>query len=427
MANVSRKRKRNSSGVTRKSARRRINPKRRQVAKKVTAAAKRKLRSKPWKVTALKRVQAKQNKTPNAPGPSQSQELLKHTFRKPRYRVNNKFGWKYILEGAGTYYTCPEGQQAAILGTPMLTVPQLTTAAAGAAGRFDVLPWDLNPYTRSTGSAAFPGKLTVSGPLPEDVVIGQTSLYDDRIYLSKVTGHMDVLNATGHGIAYVDVYWLLAKHDYDRDPVTSFVNSVVNDGFPNAGPNPPNNTGQPPFVQLGPGGMTAGAPGASAYGLKPYQVPNFGKFWKCFHKNTFVLQPGEQKRTYLNLNVNRTLMRSEFGNIKDANENIYTFRGLTVQAMVVFRGGIVMTNTSTGGVGTQRVSYAPVKIALQDYHKYHFHAMPRSPENSSFTRINPFYWDSASDYVMQVNNEGVITETRLSDGTNVPTVFEYAS
>lgn len=427
MANVSRKRKRNSSGVARKSARRRVNPKRRQVAKKVTAAAKRKLRSKPWKVTVLKKVQSKQNKTPNTPGPSQSQELVKHMFRKPRFRVNNKFGWKYILEGAGTYYTCSEGQQAAILGTPILTVPQLTTAAVGSAGRFDVLPWDLNPYTRTSGSAAFPGKTTITGPLPEDVNIGQATLYNDRVYLSKLTGHLDLLNCTAHSIAYVDVYWLLAKHDYDRDPVTSFVNSVVNDAFANSGPAPPKNTGQPASVQIGPGGATAGYPGATQYGLKPYQVPNFGKFWKCFHKNTFVLQPGEQKRSYLDFDINKVLMRSEYNNIADANVNIYTCKSLTVQAMVVFRGGITMTNTQQSGLGTQRVTYSPVKIALQDRHVYHFHAMPKSAENASFTRVNPFFWDSAADYIQQIDEEGKVMETSLATGVVAATPQEYAA
>lgn len=427
MANVSRKRKRNSSGVTRKSARRRINPKRRQVAKKVTAAAKRKLRSKPWKVTTLKKVQAKQNKTPNSPGPSQSQEIVRHTFRKPRYRVNNKFGWKYIMEGNGTYFTSPEGQQAAFLGTPILTVPQLTSAAVGAAGRFDVMPWDLNPYARSSGSTAFPGKMTITGPLPEDVVVGQTSIYNDRLYLSKITGHMDILNATGHGIAYVDVYWLLAKHDYDRDPVVSFVNSVVNDGFANTGPAPPKNTGQEPWHVMSPAGALAGYPSATEYNLKPYQVPNFSKFWKCFHKNTYVLQPGEQKRSYIDFNINKVLMRSEFGNILDANVNIYTCKNLTVQCMVVFRGGITMTNTNTGGTGTQRVTYAPVKCALTDRHVYHFHAMPRAAENSSFTRVNPFFWDSSVDYIQQINEEGTVMETNLATGAVGPTTQEYAA
>lgn len=422
---LKRKRKPSTRPYARKSARTRAGPKRGRATRKTVAKAKAVAkRPKKW---AVRKVQAKQNKTPGYPGPSQSQEMFKHTFRKPRYRVNNKYGWKYILEGAGTYYTCPEGQQAAILGTPMLTVPQLTTAVVGGAGRFDVLPWDLNPYARTSGSAAFPGKMNITGPLPEDVAIGQLSLYNDRIYLSKITGHMDILNATAHGIAYCDVYWLLAKHDYDRDPVTSFVNSVVNDGFANTGPNAPKNTGQEASVQLGPGGMLAGWPGATTYGLKPYQVSNFGKFWKCVHKNTFVLQPGEQKRTYLNLNINRTLQKSEFGNILDANVNIYTFKNLTLQAMVVFRGGITMTNTSSGGAGTQRVSYAPVKIALQDYHKYHFHAMPKHEENASFTRVNPFYWDSAADYVQQIDAEGRNIETQLSSGTNIEVHQEYAS
>lgn len=250
------------------------------------------------KNTALNRRSADDQAAPTQTG-------FHHYFKKKGLKVSSKWGWKYINQGSGNYvWTSSEGQQGYFNMPGILTVPQMTstsdTSALANDTTFDCLPWDLNPYKYNTGSALFTGGANITFPY-----------YEDRIYLQKVSGFLDLLNTSSVSAAFVDVYWLVSKQALAVTPSAQVANAVIHDSFANADAT----KGQVAYVQrrtalgTGAGAGTVGYPTMDVYGMHPQQLPSFSKFFKIIRKDNMVLSPGESRRTYATFHYNESQLK----------------------------------------------------------------------------------------------------------------------
>jgi len=274
-----------------------IGTKRKNTSSGKTKAKKKKQKTKK-KNTMLNRRAADDQAAPTQTG-------FHHYFKKKGMKVKSKWGWKYIQQGSGNYvWTSTEGQQGYFNMPGIMTVPQMTstsdTSALANDTTFDCLPWNLNPYQYTTGSSLFTGGANVTFPM-----------YEDRIYLQKVSGFLDLLNTSTVSAAFVDVYWLVSKQALAVTPSAQVANSVIHDSFANADPT----KGQVAYVQrttalgTGTGKGTVGYPTMDVYGMHPQQLPSFSKFFKIIRKDNMVLSPGESRRTYATFHYNESQLK----------------------------------------------------------------------------------------------------------------------
>jgi len=276
-----------------------VGTKRKNTSSGKTKAKKKKQKSKS-RNTALNRRSADDQAAPTQTG-------FHHYFKKKGMKVKSKWGWKYIQQGSGNYvWTSTEGQQGYFNMPGIMTVPQMTsTSQVGVLANdttFDVLPWDLNPYKYNTGSALFTGGANITFPY-----------YEDRIYLQKVSGFLDLLNTSTVSAAFVDVYWLVSKQALAVLPSAQVANAVIHDSFANADAT----KGQLAYIQRTTAiGTTAsggegrvGYPTMDVYGMHPQQLPSFSKFFKIIRKDNMVLAPGESRRTYATFHYNENQLK----------------------------------------------------------------------------------------------------------------------
>lgn len=305
--------------------------------------------------------------------------IVIHKRKKKKY--NDKLGWKYTSQGAGNFTnSCLMGKQNFFYLDSCMSMGQMTTVSTTDATLFDVLPWDLNPFSRSTGSNATfltGGANTTAG-----------SYAEDRVHLTRVVGHIDILNCSTLGTMFVDIYWVIPKNNIARWPDVEFANSIINDAFLVGAAA----TGQSADTQRT--GIAAGAPVAgylegSTYGVKPTQFLNFNKQYKVVKHMHYMLAAGEQRRTYTTYEYNKTMMKGDWLNQTDGISPVVK-AGITLIPFIVFRGSLGVAQDTVGAT-TKIGTYAPVEITANYQYTYHWHPVGNIAERTSYSRVNPWF------------------------------------
>lgn len=346
-----------------------------------------KAQKKPRKKRKIK--ETKTDKVPDQNIAAPTSHGFHYSFKKSKAKVSSKWGWKYIQQGTGNYLvTCTEGKQNILTVPGILTVPQMITAAAtvGGAGQvlandayFDCLPWDLNPYKFNTGSTLFSGGANTA-----------YGFYEDKIYLEKVSGFLDLLNTSTVSAAYCDVYWLVAKQTLSTSVATTLNSCITHDSFAGAA-----NKGQAVYVgrsvATNANTVVSGYPDIEVYGLKPQQLPTFSKFYKIVQKDNLVLAPGESRRTYATFHYNENQLKADWLALTDGQANAVSKKNRTVFPVVFFRGAAVLGYDDSTSITTGQLTYASVQLAANFEWTYHWHAVKKLQDSVSFTRINPYF------------------------------------
>jgi hypothetical protein len=346
------------------------------VGPKGTATIKKQISKKVKKKT----VEPKRKAPPNEVAQS-TQTGFSFRFKKRHRRVNDKMGWKYIQQGRGSsVVSCNEGQQNYFAVPGIMTVLQMNAVSGSNSDAFEVLPWDLNPYQWDTGS----GKWAQNAD-------NTTAAYKrDTVYLSKVSGFLDILNCSATNHNFVDLYWCVAKTTSVADPSTAFTDSITDDSFTGTAAA----NGQIASVQVtgiaAGTNPTAGFVSGNTYGIKPTMFPSFNKRWKVIKKDNVVLAPGEQRRTYATFHYNENQTKIDWGNLYTGITANLVKANRTIYPFIVFRGASCIVKDTAGG-SSERLSYSRVECAANYQWTYHWHPVKNNIERFSYTRVNPYF------------------------------------
>jgi len=328
-----------------------------------------------------KKIREPKRKAPPNEVAQSTQTGFNYKFKKRHRRVNDKLGWKYIQQGRGaSVVSCNEGQQNYFAVQPILSILQMNAASSSNDDAFDVLPWNLNPFQYMTGSAKF----------AQNTDTTKAQYKRDTVYLSKVSGFMDILNCSAVNHNFVDIYWLVAKQTSVADPSTAFTEAITDDSFTGTA----GTDGQVVSVQVtgiaAGTNPTAGFVTANTYGIKPTMFPSFNKRWKVIKKDHLVLAPGEQRRTYATFHYNENQTKIDWANLYTGITANLVKANRTIYPFIVFRGASCIVRDTAGGT-SERLSYSRVECAANYQWTYHWHPVKDNIERFSYTRVNPYF------------------------------------
>lgn len=309
-----------------------------------------------------------------------SRKLVKINVTGNKFHKSGTGGFKVLLQGVGGIQSSGEGKQGYFVGPATLNYINLTLTSSSDPAAFDLLPWDLNPYQRTTGSSFFTGGANTGSTV--------ATYRQDALYLSAVSGFFDVANGTTNGDMYVDIYWCLAKTTGANSPHTTWEQAMIDERFTASGAN----TGQSVTIQASqPGGAMTGGFAASPaiYGLNPTSYRRFNENWKVVKKEAFILPPGGNHRTSFVFFYNKKIEK-DF--IDAMPTNTIPIKGITLQPLVVFRGSIGVATRNP--VVVKASAYAPVEIVHNSCYKYHWHPV-KQDNRFGFTRIEPYFVNDA--------------------------------
>lgn len=251
--------------------------------------------------------------------------------------------------------------------------------------KLDVSPFDLNPYvTAISASTVYPGPFT--------------GIAQDKFCSLHVNQTVQCLSMT-QSTSIVDVYWLMHKTDSDLTPTAVFNTELVAQALTQGSAVNASN--------LATTTAAGGADRSDVWGSEPFRNATFRKSFKCVHKESFVLQPGDQRNFSINLKYNKVYTKQYLTN----RDSAY-YANNTVWVYTRIRGGLAAV--ATGFVsGADEVSYAGVKVGFVIENKYALGALPQNKLTTSrvFTGI---ITNDVTDTLKEIDDEDdIIIPTNL--------------
>lgn len=210
-------------------------------------------------------------------------------------------------------------------------------------------PFKLNPFITSMApSTIYPG------PIPE-------TKPNDYLYLKSVnvvTKFLSMVTVPQK----VRVYWVTPTFDTNITPSIQWFR-ILNAKNQTQSLNPTRPT-------VATAGAAGGGEEISSVGSHPWEHIEFRKAWKCIKKQSFVLQPGDQRNLKFKINYEKALSRVT---LVEQRTQMY-LAGLTVVPMAIVEGGLVGI-ADPGGETSLEVSYSNTKVGYLSEHFITFGAL----------------------------------------------------
>lgn len=255
----------------------------------------------------------------------------------------------YIYGSSGTQIVC---NLLEIANNQQLSGTTSSGATLRSDNKWDVDPFLLNPYSTPPGNTIYTTAVPARGYMSSD-----------EIRLLSCNTTISLLNMNSVPCS-VEVNYLLCKRSDSNGPRNLGDTLFAAEGFRQVG-----------NIATSTLSGTTAAGGSinncTEYGVSPYSLRDFGRFWTSIGHTKFILQPGDERSLTWKITWNKLITKAW---LEQQASNTY-LAGITVVPLLIVRGGMVGV-ASEAGAEASDVTYSELKVGVISQHKYKFGAVP---------------------------------------------------